>query len=148
MRPHLPGRRRACAAAAAVRASPVLARILAPVPDLGEPTSYLTLEPGGDVYDASGERIGRIDHVLADSSVDVFDGLIVDISAGPGGLRFADAEQIDALYERGAVLNVAVAQLHEPSPSPGTVRATPDDVTDGNLEARLRRAWDYVSGRY
>jgi hypothetical protein len=118
------------------------------VPDLGAPTSYLTLEPGADVYDAAGERIGKVEHVLGDASVDVFDGIIVDISAGPGGLRFADADQVDAIYERGTVLKVGRDALHEPTASPGTLSATPDDVDSSGFEARLRRAWDYISGRY
>jgi hypothetical protein len=122
--------------------------MLAYVPELGAPTSYLTLEPGGDVYDATGERIGKIDHVLADPGVDVFDGLVIDTSPLPGGLRFADAEQIDGLYERGVVLKVGADELHDPTPSPGVVRATPDDVDESGLEAKLRRAWDYISGRY
>lgn len=118
------------------------------VADLGAPTSYLTLEPGGDVIDATGERIGKVEHVLADPSVDVFDGIIVDRSPLPGGLRFADAEQIDGLFERGVVLKVRAEDLHEPEPSPATLKATPDDVDSSGFEARLRRAWDYISGRY
>jgi hypothetical protein len=124
------------------------ARKLVPVSDLGAPSSYLTLEPGADVVDATGATIGKVDHVLADPSVDVFDGLIVDVSPLPGGLRFADAEQVDGVFERGVVLKVAADDLHEPEKNAGTLKATPDDVDSSGFEARLRRAWDYISGRY
>jgi uncharacterized protein YrrD len=116
--------------------------------DLGAPTSYLTLEPGADVIDASGESIGKVDHVLADPSVDVFDGIIVDLNPLSTSLRFADADQVDAIYEQGVVLKVRLEDLHEPEKNAGTMRATPDDVDASGFEARLRRAWDYISGRY
>jgi hypothetical protein len=124
------------------------ARTLVGVPDLGAPTSYLTLDPGADVIDASGERIGKVEHVLADPSVDVFDGIIVDLNPLSTSLRFADADQIDGLYERGVVLKVRLEDLHEPEANAGTMRATPDDVAGSGFEDRLRRAWDYISGRY
>jgi hypothetical protein len=118
------------------------------MPDLGEPISYLVLEKGADVYDAAGVHVGTVDHVLADADADIFDGVIVDASHLPGGLRFADAEQIAELHERGVRLNVAAAELHEPTASAATMEATPDDVSESGFTHRLRRAWDYISGRY
>lgn len=118
------------------------------MPELGSPTSYLTLEQGVDVYDRAGERIGSVDHVLADPTVDVFDGLVVDTRALLGGHRFADADQIEALYERGVVLKCTREELHDPSANPPAVAATPDDTAESELHARLRRAWDWISGRY
>lgn len=108
----------------------------------------MTLEPGADVVDSAGESVGRVDHVLADTSVDVFDGVIVDLNPLSRTLRFADADQIDGIFERGIVLNVGVAELHEPSANAGTISATPDDLDASGFQARLRRAWDYISGRY
>jgi hypothetical protein len=116
--------------------------------DLGEPTSYLVLEKGADVYDSAGEHVGVVDHVLADADADIFDGLIVDASHLPGGLRFADAEQVEEIFERGVQLNVAAAALHEPTQSAASMEATPDDVTEGGFHRRMRRAWDYISGNY
>ena len=116
--------------------------------DLGAPISYLVLEKGADVYDSAGVHVGTVDHVLADPDVDIFDGLIVDASRLPGGLRFADAEQIDELFERGVQLRVAAEELHEPTASAAAVEVTPDDVTEGEFTRRLRRAWDYISGNY
>lgn len=116
--------------------------------DLGAPIAYLVLQNGTEVYDVAGQRIGRVEHVLADASVDVFDGIIVDTRSGPGGLRFADADQIGELHERGVVLTVAGDALHRPQPSAGVVGVDPDDLGESGLAGRLRRAWDWISGRY
>ena len=118
------------------------------MPDLGPPTSYLALDEGTPVFDASGNEIGVVDHVLADEGEDVFDGLVIDTRTGPGGHRFADAPQIAELYERGVLLNVKEAELHEPSASPAVVDVDPEDLEGSRLADRLRRVWDYLSGRY
>jgi hypothetical protein len=71
--------------------------------------------------------------------------------AGPGGHRFADASQIDRIYERGVVLALdqdAAGRLPEPSKNPAAMDADPDDVTPDGLDDKLRRAWDYLSGNY
>ncbi|MDO8211283.1 DUF2171 domain-containing protein [Conexibacter sp. CPCC 206217] len=116
-------------------------------PDLGAPTSYLTLQRGVDVYDAAGAHVGKVDHVLADASIDIFDGIVVDTRSGSGGHRFADSEQVEELFERGVVLNVAADALHDPEPGPAALDVDPGEEESG-LSARLRRAWDWISGNY
>jgi hypothetical protein len=117
--------------------------------DLGAPVSYLVLETGVPVYDSSGAEVGKVEHVLAAQDADIFDGIVIDARVGPGGWRFADADQIEALYERGVVLNVAADALHDPEPGPGELHVEPADAEEeGTLRARLRRAWDYISGNY
>jgi hypothetical protein len=119
--------------------------------DLGNPASYLTLADGTDVLSSDGHRIGTVEHVLADPDADVFDGVIVDMRAGPGGHRFADASQVDRIHERGVVLTLderAAAKLPEPSANAATLDASPDDVTPDGLDDKLRRAWNWISGNY
>jgi hypothetical protein len=119
--------------------------------DLGNPISYLVLADGTPVLASDGQEIGRVEHVLADADADVFDGLIVDMRAGPGGHRFADADQVESLYERGVVLALdaaAAARLPEPSENPAKLDADPADTAPDNVGDKLRRAWDYLSGRY
>ena len=53
--------------------------------DLGQPSSYLTLKPGAPVYSSDGEKLGDVEHVLADPEVDVFDGIVLHTSILPGG---------------------------------------------------------------
>lgn len=119
--------------------------------DLGNPISYKVLAAGTKVYSSDDAEVGRVVHVLAADDEDVFDGIVIDETAGPGGHRFADADQIDAIYEHGVVLSVDAAgakQLHEPSENPAVLRGDPADAGDGALAGKLRRAWDYVSGNY
>jgi hypothetical protein len=121
------------------------------VPDLGDPTSYLELDDGVPVFSADGEEVGAVEHVLADADADVFDGLVIDSRTGPGGHRFADARQIGALYERGAVLTLDAAaceRLPEPSASPAVMAADPDDTAPDDLGDKLKRAWNLISGNY
>ncbi len=98
--------------------------------DLGPPIAYTVLEEGTPVYDLHGERIGVVEHVLGDFSLDIFDGLIVHTQPFPGRHLFADAEQISEIHERGVVLSVDRGDLHEPSEK---------------SEPTLRRAWDWIT---
>jgi hypothetical protein len=119
--------------------------------DLGPPTAYLALEEGTPVYARDGTRVGVVEHVLAAEDADIFDGLVIDTQTGPGGLRFADAPHVAEIHERGVLLDVdaeAAKRLPEPSDNPAAVRIDPADVDDSELSAKLRRAWDFISGRY
>jgi hypothetical protein len=121
------------------------------VEDLGNPSSYLALEPGTRVVSSDGKELGRVEHVLADPDADIFDGIVLDTSVLPGGHRFVDAPQVDEVYERGVVLTVdaaAAESLPEPSENPATVEAGPEDTVKDDLGDKLKRAWDRISGNY
>jgi hypothetical protein len=116
--------------------------------DLGPPIAYLALPDGVPVLGADGVPIGTVAHVLAAEEEDIFDGLVVAVG---GGHRFADAQLVAELHERGAVLTIPgaeAARLPEPSANPAAMSADPDDVLDSRLAQRLRRAWDRISGNY
>ena len=122
--------------------------------DLGAPASYLTLAEKTPVFSSDGERLGDVEHVLADEETDIFDGIVLDTSVLPGGHRFVDASQIDEIYERGVVLTIDAAsaqQLHEPSANPAAMEVTGEDFVerewDDEIEAKLKRAWDRISGK-
>ena len=116
--------------------------------DLGAPGSYMTLTDGVAVYSSDGERLGDVRHVLAEPDKDIFDGVVFE---GPGGHRFVDAPEVDRIHERGVVLTLDAAaadRLPQPGPNPATMSSGPDDTVEGNLERKLRRAWDLISGKY
>jgi uncharacterized protein YrrD len=118
--------------------------------DLGQPSSYMLLRPGTPVYSSDGEKLGEVEHVLADADLDVFDGFVVDTSVLPGGHRFVDAPQVDEVYERGVVLNVdavAAERLPKPSANPAEMEVGADDMVAGPSHDKLRRAWDLISGK-
>lgn len=116
--------------------------------DLGAPGSYMTLGEGVPVYSRDGHRLGEVEHVLAEPDKDIFDGVVFGV---PGGHRFVDAPEVERIHERGVVLALDAAgaeRLPEPSENPATMSASPDDTAEGELERKLRRAWDLISGRY
>ena len=119
--------------------------------DLGAPTSYLAIEPGVYVFSRDGDKLGEIQYVLGDPEADLFDGIVVDTSGLPGGLRFADARQVAEIYERGVILGLSSADaehLPEPSENPGAIDVTGvEDADRTELHEKLRRAWETISGR-
>jgi hypothetical protein len=122
--------------------------------DLGDPSSYRALADGTPVHSSDGEKLGEIEHVLADLDADIFDGLVIDQSVLPGGHRFVDATQVDEIYERGVVLTIDAAAadaLPEPEKSAGAIEVTGEDFVerewDDELEGKLKKAWDFLSGK-
>lgn len=118
--------------------------------DLGQPSSYMTLREGVTVYSSDGTDLGKVEHVLADPEVDVFDGIVIDTSILPGGHRFVDAPEVAEIYERGVVLSIdaaAAERLPEPSANPGALEAGPADMAPADRGDKLRRAWDRISGK-
>jgi hypothetical protein len=119
------------------------------VDDLGNPISYQALQQGAGVYSSDGERLGRVVRVMADSGSDLFDGIVFDTTAGPGGHRFVDAPEVDRIFERGAVLKIdaaAAAELPPPSANPGSLTIKPGDLAPGG-RGPMGRLWDRLSGK-
>jgi hypothetical protein len=124
--------------------------------DLGDPIAYLGLEKNTPVYSSDGDEIGVVDHVLEDDHEDVFDGIVIahheDHHRRLGhehGHCFADRDQIAAIHERGVTLNVSTAdaaELPKPSANPAVMHVDPSAPPEQH--ARLRRAWDRISGKY
>jgi PRC-barrel domain len=81
--------------------------------DLGHPVSYLVAQRGIPVFSRDGERLGRVTRVLAAPEANMFDGIVFDTSRGPGGHRFVDAPEVEAIYERGVVLKIDAAAVAE-----------------------------------
>lgn len=79
--------------------------------DLGAPISYLVLKKGAAVYSRDGERLGRVVRVLAAPEANMFDGIIFDTKAGPGGHRFVDAPEVGKIFERGVILEIDAAAV-------------------------------------
>jgi hypothetical protein len=117
--------------------------------DLGEPTSYLAVSKGVPVYSSDGENLGRVVRVLSAPNLDMFDGVIFDTTAGPGGHRFVDAPEVGDIYEGGIVLKIdasEAASLPAPSANPGSVSVNPADLV-GAKTGFFQRAWNAISGK-
>lgn len=119
--------------------------------DHGAPSSFLQIDAGVDVISADGERVGKLEHVLADEQTAIFDGIVVDVTTGPGGHRFVDAPDVLEFRERAVLLALPAADVDElpaPSANPAVVRHGGAEDSESELVQKLRRAWDLISGRY
>jgi hypothetical protein len=119
------------------------------IPDLGEPTSYLALGHGVAVYSSDGARLGKVVEVLKEERADVFDGIIFDTTAGPGGHKFVDGPEVGEIHDKGVVLKLTAeeaAKLPKPSPNPGALKVDPSDLGKSS-GGGLRRFWDRLSGK-
>lgn len=115
------------------------------------PVSFRALQPGADVISADGERVGTVQHVLADEESDVFDGLVIDTELGPGGLRFVDAPDVGVLHADHVHLKVSaadVSQLSKPTRNPAMMESHGIEDSESALQAKLHRAWDLITGKY
>jgi hypothetical protein len=80
--------------------------------------SWRALPSGADVISSDGARVGAVQHTVADEPTNIFEGVVIDIRLGPGGLRFVDSSQIAAIYQDRVVLTVARSRVHDlPAPS-------------------------------
>jgi hypothetical protein len=119
------------------------------VDDLGQPTSYLAVSKGVPVYSSDGESLGRVVRVLSAPNLDMFDGIVFDTTAGPGGHRFVDAPEVGDIFERGIVLKIDAAEaakLGAPDANPGALSVNPADLVGGR-PGFFRRAWNTMTGK-
>ena len=117
--------------------------------DLGEPVSYEVVAKGTPVYSSDEQQIGKVSHVLAAEDEDVFDGIVIGEHVFGEEHRFADADDIQAIFEQGVVLKLdrtACAELPKPSANPAVIHVNPADAAVHHR--KLRRAWDLISGNY
>jgi hypothetical protein len=113
--------------------------------ELGRPVAYPAVKEGTPVYDRTAARIGVVEHVVADDVVDIFEGLVVHTLPLPGRHLFADADQIAGLHEHGVLLSVRGDELHDPEEQHARrAEAADDEPVESPLQARLRRAWDWI----
>jgi hypothetical protein len=77
-----------------------------------DPVSWLLIEQGWAVVDASGERLGRVEEVLGDLERDIFDGLAVS-SGWLESPRYVPAERVAGIYERRVVLDLTAGEFRE-----------------------------------
>ena len=111
--------------------------------------AYAVLSAGVPVYSSDGEQIGKVAHVLAVPEEDVFDGIVINEHLLGQEHRFADADDVQAIYEHGVVLKLdrsACEQLPEPSANPAVMRDDPAESKSDRRHERLMRAWDLISG--
>ena len=117
--------------------------------DLGNPQSWLVARNGTVVYARRGENVGALAAVVGEQRVDIFDGIVIRVDSTH---RFAEAELVEAFYERGVLLVLeasAVRELPEPARHPGLAPESGEVPAEAphheSLEAKLHRAWEHVA---
>jgi hypothetical protein len=107
-----------------------------------DPVSWLLIEPGWQVVDASGGELGKVEAVTGDSEADIFDGLAVasGILARP---KYVPAEQVGVITEGTVQLTLgrsAFDALGEYEETPDSVEIEPEKAPMGaRLEADVIR---------
>jgi uncharacterized protein YrrD len=65
-----------------------------------DPVAWTMVEPGWDVVDAQGEKVGAVEQIVGAPDLDIFDGFSVrkgrDILSAP---KYVPAEQVGAIEE-------------------------------------------------
>jgi hypothetical protein len=96
-----------------------------------DPIAYEALTKGTPVVTATGTEIGIVEHVLADSSLDLFDGIVVKTK---DGLRFVTADQVGLVTVGKVNTKIAdadVATLQQPHEGDAVFHDNPEEY-DGN----------------
>lgn len=101
------------------------------------------MKDGTPVYDRDWNRVGVVEHVTAVGGI--FEGVIIDTYPLPGRHLFADPAQVAEIRERGILLSVDKAQLHGPGRESRRRRR---GGRESAVEARLRRAFDWITGAW
>jgi uncharacterized protein YrrD len=117
--------------------------------DLGQPIAYQVLSHGTPVYSADGDQVGQVAKVLAAEDEDVFDGIVISEHRLGKEHRFADADEVQDIFEQGVVLKLDTAdceQLPKPSANPAVMRDDPAESRADLRREKLMRAWDLISG--
>jgi hypothetical protein len=90
-----------------------------------KPTSWFAIEPGWEVVDCSGERVGRVSHVVGDEDADIFDGL--RFTADEGEEHFVEGAHVGEIVEGRVTLTTDLGQLEQSgAEEPGGAEITRD----------------------
>jgi hypothetical protein len=82
-----------------------------------DPTSWYMIEPGWEVIDGAGERVGEVTSIVGDQDSDIFDGLRIETPGGDELYLIADrvADLVDGRVTLDAPLSaLEPGDLEEP----------------------------------
>jgi hypothetical protein len=73
---------------------------------VADPVSWFVVERGWEVVASDGDKLGTVEEVLGDSSLDIFDGLAVATGV-LGKPRYVPAELVAEIVEGSVRLSIA-----------------------------------------
>ncbi|HEX4402549.1 MAG TPA: hypothetical protein VHZ98_14600 [Galbitalea sp.] len=97
------------------------------------PIAYEALPKGTPVLSTTGTEIGIVEHVLADASLDLFDGIVVKTSSG---LRFVTADQVGQITTAAVhsdVPDADIPNLQQPHSGDAVYAADPEQNTGSEI---------------
>lgn len=97
------------------------------------PIAYEALSKGTPVLTSTGTHIGSVEHVLADASLDLFDGIVVKTA---DGLRFVPADRVGSITTEAVhtrVTDADVSSLQKPHTGDAVFEADPEQNTGSEL---------------
>jgi hypothetical protein len=109
------------------------------LPDLGTAIHYNAVQPGADVFDSAGTRVGEVRQIVDNHREHILDGIVITDTGGT--VRFVDGPEVSRTFERGVLLSIGageVAELGPPEDGPGVFGA---NVGGGRLSRMLGGAW-------
>jgi uncharacterized protein YrrD len=65
---------------------------------MGDPVSWLMIEPGWKVRDNGASDVGRVEEVVGDPNADIFSGLLISTGLFSGH-RYVPAERVGAITD-------------------------------------------------
>jgi hypothetical protein len=91
--------------------------VVPPIDD-GHAVHYTAIPRGTPVYSSDEQQVGAVVEVLDNYREHIFDGLVIETTAGDR--RFVDAPEVARTAERAVTLNITAAQTAElPRPAGG-----------------------------
>jgi hypothetical protein len=93
--------------------------------DDGHAVHYTAVERGTPVYSSDGVELGRVDAVLDNYREHIFDGIVMETTAGD--LRFVDAPEVQRTAERAVTLSITAEEAADlPPPEKGAPEYKPN----------------------
>jgi hypothetical protein len=93
--------------------------------DDGTAVHYSAVERGTSVYSSDEVELGRVDAVLDNYREHIFDGIVMETTAGD--LRFVDAPEVKRTAERAVTLTITAEEAADlPPPEKGAAEYRPN----------------------
>jgi hypothetical protein len=95
---------------------------------MSDPVSWLVIEPGWKVVDRDGDEVGKVEEIVGDTSLDIFNGLTIGVGLLKKG-RYLPGEQIAEItvgQVRLALDKNEVERLGEYQEPPPSKRVLPE----------------------
>ena len=86
--------------------------------DDGHAVHYSAVTRGTPVYSSEEEQVGTVVEVLDNYREHIFDGLVIETTAGDR--RFVDAPEVARTAERAITLTISAAEVAELGPPPAS----------------------------